>query len=91
MLLSKNPRFVSEHKDFSEKISRITDKNKQNEMSALLKKLVYEVNAIDSEHQELIFGAKMMPSSTERRQTLFHTRKKIFDKLREYERLGLIK
>jgi hypothetical protein len=91
MLLSNNSRFIQEYKELSEKISKITDENKKTELNDLLKKLVAEVKAIDSDHQQLAFGSKLPTDAAERKQNLIIIRKNLFDKVKDCERAGLFK
>jgi hypothetical protein len=90
MLLSNNPRFISEYKELSEKISKISNEDKKNELNDLLKKLVAEVKAIDSDHQELVFGSKLSADAANRKQNLIIIRKNLFDKVKDCEKAGLI-
>ena len=90
MLLSKNPRFVAEYSELADKIAKVTDKNKQAELTELLKKMAYEVKAIDTDHQELVFSPKLPAGTAERKQQLSSIRKKLFDKIKDCERAGLI-
>jgi hypothetical protein len=90
MLLSKNPRFVAEYSELADKIAKITDKNKQVELTELLKKMAYEVKAIDTDHQELVFNPKLPADTVEKRQQLSSIRKRLFDKIKDCERAGLI-
>jgi hypothetical protein len=90
MLLSNNPKFISEYKDLSEKISKISNEDKKNELNDLLKKLVAEVKAIDSDHQELVFSPKLSTDAVERKQNLAAIRKKLFDRIKDCEQAGLI-
>jgi hypothetical protein len=91
MLLSNNPKFLQEYQELSEKISKISNQDKKNELNDLLKKLVAEVKAIDSDHQELVFNPKLSVDATERKQNLLAIRKKLFDRVKDCERAGLIK
>jgi hypothetical protein len=90
MLLSNNPRFIQEYKDLSEKISKISNEDKKNELNDLLKKLVAEVKAIDADHQQLAFSPKLSTDAVERKQNLITIRKNLFDKVKDCERAGLI-
>jgi hypothetical protein len=91
MLLSNNPKFLQEYQELSEKISKISNQDKKNELNDLLKKLVAEVKAIDLDHQELVFNPKLSVDATERKQNLLAIRKKLFDRVKDCERAGLIK
>jgi predicted nuclease with TOPRIM domain len=91
MLLSKSPRFVAEYTELSDKIAKITDENKRSELTELLKKMAYEVKAIDTDHQELVFSPKLPADTSEKRQQLSSIRKKLFDKIKDCERAGLIR
>jgi hypothetical protein len=91
MLLSNNPRFIKEYKELSEKIFKISNEDKKNELNDLLKKLVAEVKAIDSDHQELVFSPKLSSDAVDRKQNLITIRKNLFDKIKDCERAGLIK
>ena len=90
MLLSTNPRFIQEYKELSEKISKISNQDKKTELNELLKKLVAEVKAIDSDHQELAFSPKLSTDAAERKQNLITIRKNLFDRVKDCERAGLI-
>jgi hypothetical protein len=59
-------------------------------LNELLKKLVAEVKAIDSDHQELVFSPKLSTDAAERKQNLAAIRKKLFDRIKDCERAGLI-
>jgi len=90
MLLSTNPRFIKEYKERSEKISKISSEDKKNELTDLLKKLVAEVKAIDSDHQELAFSPKLSSDAASRKQNLITIRKNLFDRVKDCENAGLI-
>ena len=90
MLLIKNPRFLNEYKEFKEKIDRITDDSVQKELSVLLNSLVNQVKKIDSFHVDFAFknpNNELM----EVRSDIVSTRKKIYNKIKECEKAGIIK
>jgi hypothetical protein len=91
MQLSNNPRFLQEYKELSEKISKISNEDKKNELTELLKKLVAEVKSIDLDHQELAFSPKLSTDAAERKQNLIIIRKNLFDKVKDCERAGLFR
>jgi hypothetical protein len=91
MLLSKSERFLNEYKTFSEKISRITDERIKNDLTQLLNNLVNAVKSIDQQHQELVAIHRMPEAIGESQSNLLSIRKKIFEKISQAEKAGLIK
>ena len=90
MQLTKNPRFIEEHDQWQEKISRISDDAKKNELIGLLSSLVNTVKKIDVAHNS--FGITNPNNElTTVREEITAIRRKISNRLRECEQAGLIK
>jgi hypothetical protein len=85
MLLSKNPRFISEYTEFKTKIALIEDPHGKDQLTKLLQDLVFEVRAIDQKHEELASQAKMPSGVDDTRNRLTEIRKKIISTLKIYE------
>jgi hypothetical protein len=85
MLLSKNPRFISEYNEFKTKISAIEDPQGKDQLTKLLQDLMFEVKALDQKHQELTSQAKMPAGLDDTRSRLTEIRKKIISTLKVYE------
>lgn len=91
-MLIDNPRFQKEYKEFSEKISRITEESAKVEMNKLLQNLVNEVKNIDRKHQDLVMGGRLTADTMgDYRNSLISIRQQIAKKIQSYEKSGLIK
>jgi hypothetical protein len=90
MQLTKNSRFIEEHDQWREKISRISDDAKKNELIGLLSSLVNTVKKIDVAHNS--FGITNPNNElTTVREEITSIRRKISNRLQECEQAGLIK
>lgn len=91
-MLLDNPRFQKEYKEFSEKISRITEESVKVELNKLLQSLVNEVKNVDRKHQDLIMGGKLTSDVMgDHRNSIISIRQQITKKIQSYEKAGLIK
>lgn len=91
MQLIKNPRFVKEYEEFSNKIERLSDENIKKEMKQLLNQLVAAVKSIDREHGDIVLVKKLPQAVGEHKHTISEIRKKIVHKLMECEKSNLIR
>jgi predicted nuclease with TOPRIM domain len=90
-MLVNNPRFQQEYREFTEKISRVSDENVKSQLNQLLIKLLGEVRSIDRQHEELNRGAKMSTEMlTDHRSSLMSIRQQLVKKLEECERAGYL-
>jgi predicted TIM-barrel fold metal-dependent hydrolase len=78
--LFNSERFQKEYKEFQEKISKIENITVKENATVLLKKLVAEIKALDTTHQEM-FGSNQ-PSTS-----LGESRSRVTDVRRQLERL----
>lgn len=86
MLLQKSERFINEYKWFSERISKVENESLKTELNVLLNQLVNEVKTIDAQHEEIVMIKKMPDGINDTKNVLMTIRKKIANKLDEYER-----
>ena len=90
MLLANNPRFLNEYKEWSSKIARVKDERVKGELEDLLRKLVEAVKAIDLQHQEILVLHRIPDSVSESKSSLVSIRKKLYARLENCERAGLL-
>lgn len=90
MLLIKNQRFLKEYTEFRNKIADVSDTAVQQDLTSLLNTLVNAVKKIDSFHIDFAFK-NPTNELTETRSEIITLRRKIFTKLKECEKAGLIK
>jgi hypothetical protein len=86
MQLSNSQRFLAEYQDFKDKISKITNLDKKQELTDLLNQLVHEVRSIDNKHTELNQMSRMPSSVTDIRESLSSIRKTLHSRLADYSR-----
>jgi hypothetical protein len=86
MQLSNSQRFLTEYQDFKDKISKITNLDKKQELTDLLNQLVHEVRSIDNKHTELNQMSRMPSSVTDIRESLSSIRKTLHSRLADYSR-----
>jgi hypothetical protein len=86
MQLSNSQRFLAEYQDFKDKISKITNLDKKQELTDLLNQLVHEVRSIDNKHAELNQMSRMPSSVTDIRESLSSIRKTLHSRLADYSR-----
>ena len=90
MQLTKNPRFTQEYEQWREKISKISDQDKKNELGILLNSLANTVKKIDVAHNSFAF-ANPNNELAAVREEISSIRRKISNRLLECENAGLIK
>lgn len=91
-MLQNNERFKKEFKEFSEKISMISDERLKNEINTLLLKMLAEAKSLDRQHEELFRGSKMASDAvSNHRSSLTTIRQQIAKKLEHCKDAGLIK
>lgn len=88
MELIKNPRFVSEYKEFKDKIDRVENEKIKNDLTDLLKKLVAQVKELDFRHKELTSISKNPQDLSESKNNLLKIRKELHRKLEDYQKLN---
>jgi uncharacterized phage infection (PIP) family protein YhgE len=86
MQLSNSQRFLTEYQDFKDKISKIPNLNKRQELTDLLNQLVNEVRSLDNKHAELNQMSRMPSSVTDIRESLSSIRKTLHSRLTDYGR-----
>jgi GTP-binding protein EngB required for normal cell division len=92
MLLEKSDRFQKEYKEIFNKISKISDERVKKETKDLLNQLTFAVKEIDRKHMDMVMtGGKLPVSASDTKDSLINLRKKIFSRLQDCERAGLIK
>lgn len=89
MRLIKNEKFVNEHNEFRQRLSRITDKNIRDEIDGMIVTLVAEVKQIDTFHESLVTGGQVSSLIDDSRDRIRDLRKKINRRLEDCERSGL--
>lgn len=60
--LENSERFKKEYRDFSDRISKLTDENLKKELSQKLTELLREVRYIDKQHED-IYVQKAIPAT----------------------------
>jgi hypothetical protein len=75
--LIKSEKFQKEYRMYLEKISRISNEQTQEKANLLLKKLIAEVNAIDSQHMEMFAGNRPSTELSEGRSKITEARKQL--------------
>jgi hypothetical protein len=92
MLLEKSDRFQKEYKEIFNKISKISDERVKKETKDLLNQLTFAVKEIDRKHMDMVMtGGKLPVGASDTKDSLINLRKKIFSRLQDCERAGLIK
>lgn len=81
MQLSKSPRFLQEYNEFKNKISKVSNPEKQKELNDLLNQLVNEVRALDNKHNEISQFSKLPSSVEDIRESLKNIRKTLSSRL----------
>ena len=83
--IERSEKFQNEYNNFSSRIDAITDENVKAELNLLLKNLVFEVRAIDKQHDELMTKHQLPSMVTELRTKIMDIRKRLSKRLEEYE------
>lgn len=86
MQLSNSQRFLAEYQDFKDKISKVSNLDKRQELTDLLNQMVNEVRAIDAKHNELTQMSRMPSSVTDIRESLSSIRKTLHSRLADHSR-----
>lgn len=91
-MLTSNERFQKEYKDFSEKISMISDEKIKSDLDQLLQKMLAEARSLDRQHEELLRGSKLASDVvSNHRSSLTAIRQQLVKKIESCEGAGLIK
>jgi hypothetical protein len=91
-MLTSNERFQKEYKDFSEKISMISDEKVKSDLDQLLQKMLAEARSLDRQHEELLRGSKLASDVvSNHRSSLTAIRQQLVKKIESCESAGLIK
>lgn len=83
MQLSKNPRFVQEHAEFSKKIDLISNQQVKKECLQLLRELTRHVQDIDAKHDQLNSLGRMPTQIGSARDDIQSVRKKLMQRLKD--------
>lgn len=78
MQISQTETFKREYKKIMEFIDQTDNESKKNEVRGLLKELVNLVKKIDTMHLDIVSVGKLPDDSSEFRDRIIETRKKIF-------------
>lgn len=89
MIIEKNQRFQIEYKNFSERISNISDIKIKSELENDLKSLANEVRLVDQLHQDLLFQKNLSASVGDSKHKIMDIRKKILKKLEGWEKSSI--
>lgn len=90
MLISKSERFLKEYNDFKSSASKISNDRIKTEVEKLITDLVFEVKSLDRKQEDLLIGRKVVDSLTEKKNKIADIRKKIYIKLQDCKKSGLI-
>lgn len=90
MLISKSERFLKEYNDFKSLADKITREDIKKEVEKLLTDLVTEVKTLDKRHEELFIGRQGVDSLTEKKDKITSLRRKLYTKLQDCKKAGLI-
>lgn len=83
MQLSKNPRFIQEHAEFSKKIAMISNEQVKKECQLLLRELTRHVQEIDIKHDQLNSLGRMPTQIGSARDDIQAVRKKLMHRLKD--------
>ena len=86
MLLSKSEQFLKEYNGFKTRIDAVTDDKVKSDLNNLLSQLVNAIRQIDTQHQELVYTAKLSDAVNVSRETVMNSRKKLIQLLDSWER-----
>lgn len=86
MQLSKSNQFQNEFKNFSDRVSRISNERIKKELEEDLRSLVNEVRMLDQLHQDLLFQKNLSGSTADSKNKLLEIRKRIAKKLDGWEK-----
>lgn len=91
-MLTSNEKFQKEYKEFSEKISTITDEKVKTDLTQLLQKMIAEARSLDRQHEELFRGSRLATDAvSNHRSSLTSIRQQLVKKIESCESAGLIK
>lgn len=85
--LEKSQTFQNEMKQYRELSGKISDPNLKNEINELVRKLLWEVKNIDTQHNNMITTRKMPVFVQESKQKIQELRSRLQKILRDYKRL----
>tara|TARA_E500000178_G_scaffold306413_1_gene318559 strand:- start:1881 stop:2144 length:264 start_codon:yes stop_codon:yes gene_type:complete len=83
LILSEEPRFQKDVKDFHERIKSVSDEVERAQCNGLLEKLINVVKKLDEVHANLAYDAKAMTQATEQRQDIAVVRKMLDKRLKD--------
>lgn len=83
--LEKSSRFKEEVDEYNQVIKNIPDGDLKTEINDLVKKLIFEVRSIDTQHSELFAGKKLPTMVTDSRQKILELRRKISKKINSWK------
>lgn len=83
LVLSEEPRFQKDVRDFHERIQNVPDEAEKAQCNGLLEKLINVVKKLDEVHANLAYDAKAMTQATEQRQDIAVVRKMLDKRLKD--------
>ena len=87
MKISDSKQFLNEVESFRTRISLIDDDQTKKELSAILGKLIQEVNYIDFQHSELSLTKRLPENINTSRDAISKYRKKLHSVLEVWEKI----
>jgi predicted component of type VI protein secretion system len=86
MLLSNDPRFQEEYKNFRDRVEKITDPVIKERASSLLSKILREIREIDFQHQNLFSPKEFSVNINESRKALIDLRQQLNTLLSDWDK-----
>ena len=83
LILSEEPRFINDVKNFHERIKNVSDDVEKAQCNGLLEKLLDVVKKLDEVHANLAFDAKAMSQATDQRNDIAVVRKTLDKRLKD--------
>jgi molecular chaperone GrpE (heat shock protein) len=83
LILSEEPRFIKDVKNFHERIKNVSDDVEKAQCNGLLEKLLDVVKKLDEVHANLAFDAKAMSQATDQRNDIAVVRKTLDKRLKD--------
>lgn len=83
LILSEEPRFIKDVKNFHERIKNVSDDLEKAQCNGLLEKLLDVVKKLDEVHANLAFDAKAMSQATDQRNDIAVVRKTLDKRLKD--------
>lgn len=84
--LESNDRFVTEYRNFKERISKITNEKVKTELSEKLTLLLREVRVLDEQHSDMFYKKQTSHFLPDSRKKIIDIRKSIIKKLDDWEK-----